>query len=172
MQDFRTPFCCSKIPMNTRKHFSEKWPTVWACALKAVRQPWPISISRVGSQSDPCTATIFWSIVRPHMLYSASSPVPLTKYSPDLEWGVALCSLVDTDWRFGRSYYLYHHDDRRSISARLQGASPHNTDITTLVAMWTLNTSSFPFPFVPLQRRGCLVAPWFLWIVLAPCAGD
>jgi hypothetical protein len=21
---------------------------------------------------------------------------------------------------------------------------------------------SFPFPFVPLQRRGCLVAPWFL----------
>jgi hypothetical protein len=26
----------------------------------------------------------------------------------------------------------------------------------------TRNTSSFPFPFVPLQRRGCLVAPWFL----------
>jgi hypothetical protein len=24
------------------------------------------------------------------------------------------------------------------------------------------NSSSFPFPFVPLQRRGCLVAPWFL----------
>jgi hypothetical protein len=23
-------------------------------------------------------------------------------------------------------------------------------------------TSSFPFPFVPLQRRGCLAAPWFL----------
>jgi hypothetical protein len=33
-------------------------------------------------------------------------------------------------------------------------------------------TSSFPFPFVPLQRRGCLVAPLFLWIVLVPCAGD
>jgi hypothetical protein len=32
--------------------------------------------------------------------------------------------------------------------------------------------SSFPFPFVPLQRRGCLVAPLFLWIVLVPCAGD
>jgi hypothetical protein len=31
---------------------------------------------------------------------------------------------------------------------------------------------SFPFPFVPLQRRGCLVAPLFLWIVLAPFAGD
>jgi hypothetical protein len=25
---------------------------------------------------------------------------------------------------------------------------------------------------VPLQRRGCLVAPWFLWIVSVPCAGD
>jgi hypothetical protein len=25
---------------------------------------------------------------------------------------------------------------------------------------------------VPLQRRGCLVAPWFLWIVFVPCAGD
>jgi hypothetical protein len=35
-----------------------------------------------------------------------------------------------------------------------------------------INNSSFPFPFVPLQRRGCLVAPWFLWIVLVPCAGD
>jgi hypothetical protein len=32
--------------------------------------------------------------------------------------------------------------------------------------------SSFPFPFVPLQLRGCLVAPWFLWIVLGPHAGD
>jgi hypothetical protein len=32
--------------------------------------------------------------------------------------------------------------------------------------------TSFPFPFVPLQRRGCLVVPWFLWIVLVPCAGD
>jgi hypothetical protein len=34
------------------------------------------------------------------------------------------------------------------------------------------SSSSFPFPFVPLQRRGCLVAPLFLWIVLVPCAGD
>jgi hypothetical protein len=33
-------------------------------------------------------------------------------------------------------------------------------------------SSSFTFPFVPLQRRGCLVAPLFLWIVLVPCAGD
>jgi hypothetical protein len=24
------------------------------------------------------------------------------------------------------------------------------------------SSSSFPFPFVPLQRRGCLVAPLFL----------
>jgi hypothetical protein len=24
-----------------------------------------------------------------------------------------------------------------------------------------MRSSSFPFPFVPLQRRGCLVAPWF-----------
>jgi hypothetical protein len=33
-------------------------------------------------------------------------------------------------------------------------------------------SSSFPFQFVPLQRRGCLVAPLFLWIVLVPCGGD
>jgi hypothetical protein len=25
---------------------------------------------------------------------------------------------------------------------------------------------------VPLQRRGCMVSPLFLWIVLVPCAGD
>jgi hypothetical protein len=24
------------------------------------------------------------------------------------------------------------------------------------------SSSSFPFPFVPLQRRRCLVAPWFV----------
>jgi hypothetical protein len=24
------------------------------------------------------------------------------------------------------------------------------------------SSSSLPLPFVPLQRRGCLVAPWFL----------
>jgi hypothetical protein len=37
-------------------------------------------MSLVGAQGDPCTASIFWSIVRPHLLYSASRPVPLTKY--------------------------------------------------------------------------------------------
>jgi hypothetical protein len=40
-----------------------------------------MSLSGVGIQVDPCTATIFWSIVHPHLLYSASSPVPLTKHS-------------------------------------------------------------------------------------------
>jgi hypothetical protein len=34
------------------------------------------------------------------------------------------------------------------------------------------HSSSFPFPFVPLQRRRRLVAPLFIWIVLVPCAGD
>jgi hypothetical protein len=38
-------------------------------------------MSGVGTQGDPYTATIFWSIVRPHLLYSASSPVRLAKYS-------------------------------------------------------------------------------------------
>jgi len=39
-----------------------------------------VSMSDVGAQGDPCTATVFFSIVRPHLLYSASSPVPVTKY--------------------------------------------------------------------------------------------
>jgi hypothetical protein len=38
-------------------------------------------MSGVGAQDDPCTATIFWSIVRHHLIYSASSPVPLTECS-------------------------------------------------------------------------------------------
>jgi hypothetical protein len=33
----------------------------------------------MGAQSDPCTATIFWCIVLPHLLYSAYSAVPLAK---------------------------------------------------------------------------------------------
>jgi hypothetical protein len=39
-----------------------------------------MSTSGVGALGDPCTATISWSIVRPNLLYSASSPLPLTKY--------------------------------------------------------------------------------------------
>jgi hypothetical protein len=52
---------------------------------------------------------------------------------------------------------------------------PINTKCALLIvkAVYTLlPSSSFPFPFLPLQRRGCLVAPWFLWIVLVPCVGD
>jgi hypothetical protein len=30
---------------------------------------------------------------------------------------------------------------------------------------------SFPLPFLPLQRRGCLVAPWFLWVVFSNLCG-
>jgi hypothetical protein len=40
-----------------------------------------ISMSGVAAQGNPCTVTIFWCIVRPHRLYSASSSVLLTKYS-------------------------------------------------------------------------------------------
>jgi hypothetical protein len=41
-----------------------------------------VSMRRVGAQGDPCTATSLWSVVRSHiLLYSASSSVPLTKYS-------------------------------------------------------------------------------------------
>jgi hypothetical protein len=39
-----------------------------------------MSMGVVGAPGDPCTANIFRSVVCPH-LYSASSPVPLTKYS-------------------------------------------------------------------------------------------
>jgi hypothetical protein len=34
-----------------------------------------ISMSGVHAQGDPCTATIFRSVLRLHMLYSVSSPV-------------------------------------------------------------------------------------------------
>jgi hypothetical protein len=40
-----------------------------------------ISMSEVDAQGDSCTATIFWSIMFPCLLYSASSSIPLTKYS-------------------------------------------------------------------------------------------
>jgi hypothetical protein len=34
-----------------------------------------------------------------------------------------------------------------------------------------MTNTSFPFPFVPLQRQGCLVAPLFLWIVFSTLCG-
>jgi hypothetical protein len=40
-----------------------------------------ISVSGLAAQGHPCTATICWFTVRPHLLYSASSSAPLTKYS-------------------------------------------------------------------------------------------
>jgi hypothetical protein len=38
-------------------------------------------MSGVSARGDPCAATSFWSIVLPHLIYYASSPIPLTKYS-------------------------------------------------------------------------------------------
>jgi hypothetical protein len=38
------------------------------------------SMRGVGAQGDPCTATIIWSIVHLHVLYSASSSILLTEY--------------------------------------------------------------------------------------------
>jgi hypothetical protein len=42
----------------------------------------------------------------------------------------------------------------------------HNNHLTDMCMSNTIQSArsetSFPFPFVPLQRRGCLVAPWFL----------
>jgi hypothetical protein len=40
-----------------------------------------MSMSEVGAQGDPCMMTIFLSIVRPHLLYSTSSRVAVSKYS-------------------------------------------------------------------------------------------
>jgi hypothetical protein len=39
-----------------------------------------ISMDGMGTQGDPCTATISWSIVYPHLLYLAPSLKTLTKY--------------------------------------------------------------------------------------------
>jgi hypothetical protein len=39
-----------------------------------------IGMDGMGTQGDPCTATIFRSIVYPHLLYLAPSLKTLTKY--------------------------------------------------------------------------------------------
>jgi hypothetical protein len=54
-------------------------------ACLCILSVWVISMNtstiRVGAQVDPCTAIIFRSIVRSHLLYLASSNLLLTKYS-------------------------------------------------------------------------------------------
>jgi hypothetical protein len=40
-----------------------------------------MSINGVGAQGNPCTVTIFWSIVQTHLLYSASTPRLVIKHS-------------------------------------------------------------------------------------------
>jgi hypothetical protein len=46
----------------------------------------------VGAQGDPCTATIFWSVVRSHLLYSANSPI-----SVRIQWLTSL-NLIIVAW--------------------------------------------------------------------------
>jgi hypothetical protein len=58
---------------------NHKTPYVQNTALQIV-------MSGLGAQGDPCTATIFCPIVCPHLLYSASSPLSLTKFSILRNW--------------------------------------------------------------------------------------
>jgi hypothetical protein len=65
-------------------------------------------------------------------------------------WDVVPYSFVEVHQLLRGAYCLYHQGNEQATYKK---------------------SSSFPFPFVPLQRRGCLVAPLFLWIVLVPCVG-
>jgi hypothetical protein len=57
-----------------------------------------ISKSPVGAQDDPYTTTVILSVVCPHVLYSASSPLPLTKYSIVQSGILSSSSLCDDDY--------------------------------------------------------------------------
>jgi hypothetical protein len=50
---------------------------VCVCVCVHVHFGISIGITMVGAQGNPCSATILWSIVRPHLLYSTSSLIPL-----------------------------------------------------------------------------------------------
>jgi hypothetical protein len=68
-------------------------------------------VSGMGAIGDPCTATISWSIVQSHLLYSASSPAPITKHSILVGWLVGslrkLLQYVDVGGRVTRYDYEY-----------------------------------------------------------------
>jgi hypothetical protein len=53
-------------------------------------------------------------------------------------WDVVPYSFVEVHQLLRDAYCLYHQGDEQATYKK---------------------SSSFPFPFVPLQRRGCLVAP-------------
>jgi hypothetical protein len=79
----RFPLTISSVRMELVSNVSdtdwEAWDTdIIACQVKLVCRR-RNNINEVGAQGDPCTATIFWSIMSPHLLYSSGSPVPLTK---------------------------------------------------------------------------------------------
>jgi hypothetical protein len=59
---------------------SKDWPFEQSLPFK-VFELWVMSIRWVGAQGNACPATTFWSVGRPHLIYSASSPVPLSKNS-------------------------------------------------------------------------------------------
>jgi hypothetical protein len=67
--------------------------------------------------------------------------------------------------RISETLVLFNESTRRYISEyyHLQVV---DVVFKEIIGVYTENntriSSSFPFPFVPLQRRGCLVAPLFL----------
>jgi hypothetical protein len=99
--------------------------------------------------------------------------------SPKLPY-ISNCNLVDLTMLTNLVVYIQTRSSPCSILNCPSTSSPSETnnlfalDFLTLACVWDLrfSSSSLPFPFVPLQRRGCLVAPLFLRIVLVPCAGD
>jgi hypothetical protein len=70
----------NKLRHICKQYFSTDFETVIDVSEKVQYQDegW-----REGAQGNPHTANIFWSIVPPHQLCSASSSVPLKKYYPE-----------------------------------------------------------------------------------------
>jgi hypothetical protein len=95
-----------------------------------------ISMSGMGAQGDPCTATIFWSILSLLLLYSASSPVRPTKYSI-LHNGISSQSLgsyvylSDENWvqlillHFCSCTFLAVHISLKNRELQSSSAEPH-----------------------------------------------
>jgi hypothetical protein len=66
----------------TKLHGSKTQNNIILTAVKIPKSHTQVaSVSGMGTQSDPCTDTIFMSIVHPCLLYSTCSPVHLTKYN-------------------------------------------------------------------------------------------
>jgi hypothetical protein len=97
-----------------------------------------VSVSVVSVQNNPCAVTIRWYILHPHVLYSASSPVPVTRY-------------------YNNCMRESHHN--RSVRWNGYLSNEILIQLKPHIHRWCVRLFLFLFPYGTSHKQGCQLYP-------------